>query len=130
MMVFEGPEVGAVDEGHPIAIERAKDRQGYLSKRRERSGSSSSSSTLSPVNLDEDKDWLDVEPDYEETTFRSLVDEAQFTDILSMLDHVKEISSIDFLATCRTFGTFAATLSKGRRYHAEKLAESRYSHRS
>jgi protein arginine N-methyltransferase 3 len=58
------------------------------------SGSSENSDIL---NLKDDEGWEDAEPDEEETTFISLLDDEVFTDIHSMLHHCKEKHDFDFL---------------------------------
>ena len=74
------------------------------------SSSSDKSDVLDQVDVGEDREWLDVESDIEETMFQSLVDEAQFTDLMTMFAHVRETSSIDFPSICRNLGRSLASL--------------------
>jgi protein arginine N-methyltransferase 3 len=47
----------------------------------------------------DEAEWLDAEPENEEPlTVVSLVDDAVFTDVKSMLDHCRDTTGFDFIA--------------------------------
>ena len=59
----------------------------------------------SPDTSDDEGEWLDVEPDEEESpTLVSLFGDAVFPDAESMLEHCRDRHGFDFRATCRRLG--------------------------
>jgi type I protein arginine methyltransferase len=57
-------------------------------------GSSEASDVL---DMKDDEGWEDAEPDVENETFISLLDDEVFTDLMSMLNHCKDKYNFDFL---------------------------------
>ena len=66
--------------------------------------SSGTSENSDILDLKDDEGWEDAEPDEEETTFISLLDDEVFTDIHSMLRHCKEKHNFDFLEIRQRLG--------------------------
>jgi protein arginine N-methyltransferase 3 len=66
--------------------------------------SSSSSSEGDILDLKDDEGWEDAEPDQDEDTFISLLDDEVFTDIMSMLNHCKDKYQFDFLELRQRLG--------------------------
>lgn len=59
--------------------------------------SSSGSSEGDILDLKDDEGWEDAEPEVDEETFISLLDDEVFTDLTSMLEHCKTRYNFDFL---------------------------------
>lgn len=71
----------------------------------ERLPSESSSSVTSDIlNLKDDEGWEDAEPEEENEHVVSLTDETIFPDAISMLEHCKSTSGLDFLHIRDTLG--------------------------
>lgn len=63
----------------------------------EQMSASSGSETSDVLNLKDDEDWEDVEPEEEREKIISLLDNEVFPDVASMLAHCKEKYNFDFL---------------------------------
>ena len=59
--------------------------------------SSATSEVSDVLDMKDDEGWEDVEPDVENETFISLLDNEVFTDLISMLNHCKDKYDFDFL---------------------------------
>ena len=71
-------------------------------------GSDSSSNTEIEglVDLEEDRQWEDVEPDDEPVSVTSLFDEAKFPDVHSMLQYCKEKYDFDLVQIGKHLGVY------------------------
>ena len=54
-------------------------------------------------------DWEDLEPDVEDVSFKSLLDDAIFQDVRSMLDHCKDKYAFDFVKIQKDLGVLPST---------------------
>ena len=70
------------------------------------SDSSASPDIQSLVDLEEDDQWKDIEPDDEPFSVTSLFDEAQFPDVHSMLQYCKEKYVFDLVQIGKHFGVY------------------------
>lgn len=68
------------------------------------SPSSSGSSEADILDLKDDEGWEDAEPEEENETFISLLDDEVFTDLASMLEHCKIKYNFDFLQIRQNLG--------------------------
>ena len=60
-------------------------------------GASSDSEDSDLLNLENDEEWEDAEPDEEETRIMSLIGDDVFPDVHSMLRHCRDVYAFDFL---------------------------------
>ena len=71
------------------------------------SGSTDQSSTSS---IRREEGWEDLEPDVENITFKSLLDNETFLDVRSMLDHCKAKYAFDFVKIQKDLGVLLLSL--------------------
>ena len=70
------------------------------------SDSSSNPEIESLVDLEEDRRWMDIEPDDERVSVVSLFDEVKFPDVHSMLQYCKEKYEFDLVHIGKHFGVY------------------------
>lgn len=66
--------------------------------------SSSSSDYEDRIDLADDPQWKDIEPDEERISVLSLFDEARFPDVQSMLKYCKKEYNFDLVKIVKNFG--------------------------
>lgn len=66
--------------------------------------SSSSSDCEDRIDLDDDRQWKDIEQDEEKISVLSLFDEARFPDVQSMLQYCREEYNFDLVRIVKNLG--------------------------
>ena len=66
--------------------------------------SSSSSDYEDRIDLADDPQWKDIEPDEEKISVLSFFDEARFPDVQSMLQYCKKEYNFDLVKIVKSFG--------------------------
>lgn len=72
--------------------------------RKEDTNAESADESLSTMDVEEDEDWEDLEPDVEEVAVQSLFDEKVFPDARSMLQYCLNAYQFDFLKVRKELG--------------------------
>lgn len=70
------------------------------------SSSETSSQPSNPLDLRDDDGWEDCQDDEEELQITCLLNDAQFPNVGSMLDHCEESHTWDIAKHCRDLGTY------------------------
>lgn len=70
------------------------------------SASSSSSEDIHELDLREDKEWEDVEPDEEPIKVVCLFGNEKFKSVHAMLQHCHDVHNVDVVRFCRELGVW------------------------
>ena len=70
------------------------------------SDSSSNPEIEGLVDLEEDRQWKDIEPDDEPIRVTSLLDDAEFPDVVSMLQYCKDKYDFDLVQIGKHLGVY------------------------